>query len=439
MSPEQANGDAAQVSDKSDIYSLGIILFELLTGACPFDGHRDAVIRQILVREPARPRSLRRAIPRDLETICLKAIEKNPARRYSAANELAADLRSFASGKPKCARRARFPEKCVRSISKRPAAVAILAVSIVVMAASGMAVTSLRKQNRRLEGYRPVYVTSIPSGARVALVPIDPSTNELSVAPEKIIRPPGYTPLMTEAKSGCYFVEAVLPNSEGPMFAEVYRTVADISRLSESSAMANIETGLDPSTCRCPSIVLKPLAEATSQMVKIRIDDQSRRLNPLLPQVLYVDVHQTSPTDGDTPNQNIGHLLNRTSQGEPCITYQAAIQWAELNQKRLASSAEYDAIVKAIEIGAVSQTIDDLFDDRPEYTTTIKVDPSITGNAVANHLHDMHVLKGYRDSTTLPEMVTWTDGSRLSPHDLKTAKISIRGVHSGTPRFVISQ
>jgi hypothetical protein len=302
-----------------------------------------------------------------------------------------------------------------------------------------MAVTSLRKQNRRLEGYRPVYVTSIPSGARIALVPIDPSTNELSVAPEKIIRPPGYTPLMTEAKSGRYFVEAVLPNSEGPIFAEVYRTVDDISRLSESSAMANSETGLDPATCRFPSIVLKPLAEATTQMVKIRIDDQSRRLNPLLPQFLYVDARQTSPTDRNSPNQNIGHLLSTTALGEPCITYQAAVEWAELNQKRLASSAEYDAIVKALEIRAESQTIDDLFDERPEYTTTIKVDPSAAGNAATNHLHEMHVLKGYGDSTSLSEMVTWSDGSLLSPHNLKSAMISIRGVHSGTPRFVNPQ
>ena len=55
MSPEQANGNAAQVSYKSDIYSLGVILFELLTGNCPFEGDRESVIRQILVREPAAP------------------------------------------------------------------------------------------------------------------------------------------------------------------------------------------------------------------------------------------------------------------------------------------------------------------------------------------------------------------------------------------------
>jgi hypothetical protein len=273
----------------------------------------------------------------------------------------------------------------------------------------------------------------------VALVPIDPSTNELSVDPENLIRPPADTPLMTEAKSGRYFVEAVLPNSDGPMFAEVYRTVAEISSVPASSAMANIEAGLDPATCRFPSIVLKPLAETTGQMTRIKIDDQSRRLNPLLPQVLYVDVRQTSPTDGDSPNQNIGHLLSRTSLGEPCITYQAAVEWAELNQKRLASSTEYDAIVKALEIRAVSQTIDELFDERPEYTTTIKVDPSAAGNAATNHLHEMHVLKGYGDSTSLSEMVTWSDGSLLSPHNLKSAMISIRGVHSGTPRFVNPQ
>jgi len=63
----------------------------------------------------------------------------------------------------------------------------------------------------------------------------------------------------------------------------------------------------------------------------------------------------------------------------------------------------------------------------------------ITGNAVMNHLYEMHVLKGYGDPTALAEMTTWADGSVLAPHDFKSARIGIRGVRSCTPRFLIPQ
>ncbi len=283
MSPEQASGNAAQVSSKSDIYSLGVILFELLTGNCPFEGDRESVIRQILVRDPPRPRAIQGNIPRDLETICLKAIEKDPARRYSTASDFARDLRLFADGRPILVRRTNLVEKCGRLMRKRPAITAILAIGVIVLTMSSFAISSLRKQNRRLEGFRPVQMTTEPSGAHVVLVPLDPDTNEPVNDATEIIRPSGETPLVIEAKAGRYLVEAELTNSDGRMFAEVYRTVGEISRQTESSVRANIKAGFDPDTCRFSTIVLTPLADATSRMVKVTIDDESRQLNPLLP------------------------------------------------------------------------------------------------------------------------------------------------------------
>jgi eukaryotic-like serine/threonine-protein kinase len=437
MSPEQANGIAAQMSFRSDIYSLGVILFELITGKCPFKGDRESVIRQILVRDPPRPRTIQVAIPRDLETICLKAIEKDPGRRYSTALEFAGDLHLFADGKPVLARRTNLAEKCGRLALRRPAITAIFAIGLIALVIGSSALSSLHKRNRRLEGFRPVHITSEPSGAHVVLVPIDPDTNEPVDNVAEFIRPSGKTPLTVEAKAGRYLLEAELTGSSGPMFTEVYRTVAEISRQSEASTRANIKTGLDPETCRLSSITLKPIADLTSQMVKIRIDDESRRQNPLLPEILYVDAQQTLPNEGDSPNAKFGTFLSKTALGEPCITYQGAVDWAEQNHKRLPSSAEYDAIMKAIERGDVLQPIHDLSDERPEYTTTIMLAPAISGNAVTNHLYDMHILKGCGDGTSLPEIVKWADGTLLAPHDCKSEKIGIRGVRSGTPRFLI--
>ncbi len=105
MSPEQAIGDHQLVDARSDIFSLGVMLYELLTGVRPFQGVSLLdTVRQVKEADPPRPRILQKSIPRDLEAICLKCLEKDPAKRYATAHDLTKDLAAFLDRRPVKAR-----------------------------------------------------------------------------------------------------------------------------------------------------------------------------------------------------------------------------------------------------------------------------------------------------------------------------------------------
>jgi serine/threonine protein kinase len=151
MAPEQARGDSCKVSPSADVYALGAILYEALTGHPPFRGDtRYRTLELVLAQEPEPPSRHRRGLARDLEAICLKCLEKEPGRRYPSAAALAEDLQRWLDGRVTYARPLRWHNHLLRAIRRHSLPIAA-ACGVVVLIAILSAFTYLRDPQRKLE------------------------------------------------------------------------------------------------------------------------------------------------------------------------------------------------------------------------------------------------------------------------------------------------
>lgn len=209
MSPEQATAANQRVDQRSDIFSLGVVLYELLSLQRPFNG-RDIhhILRAVVEYDPPRLRSVLKQIPKDLETICAKAMEKAPARRYPSAAHVGADLRAFLAQQPILANPPSRARRIVRWLARRPVPVAIVAATVAIVCSLTFAywldyTYSETQAWLRIDGH--------PDGTTVIAQPVDRQSYELG-APRKL----GVSPLAQRVPPGQYRLTLAPPASGGP-------------------------------------------------------------------------------------------------------------------------------------------------------------------------------------------------------------------------------
>jgi WD40 repeat protein len=177
MSPEQARGDLKQVGPPSDQYSLGVVLYEMITGQKPFDGPPLSVIAQLATQDVPPPRAIRPGLSKDLEAICLKALDRDPSRRYPDAAALAEDLRRWLRLEPTSARPVNLVDRGLRWCRREPAqavALGTVAAALLVIGVAGVVFSSylavrnalLAEANTRFQHERDV-TTRLQEEAKV--------------------------------------------------------------------------------------------------------------------------------------------------------------------------------------------------------------------------------------------------------------------------------
>ncbi|MEJ7593627.1 MAG: protein kinase [Planctomycetaceae bacterium] len=369
MSPEQARGDNRRVDRRSDVFSLGVMLYEMLTGMKPFNGSSQIqLLQQIQSRDPRSPRSVDGRVPRDLETICLKSLSKPSDRRYATAKELAEDLRRFLAGSAILARPETALQQGARWVRRNKA---LATVGMVALLSTTLAAALTLQKPVEPPPFTPgppsvstlmVELDTEPSGASLVFVPRDPLTGE-GIA-EKAIRPTEKSPAIVELAPGNYFVVAKLDDRR---FHEVQRYVPQTANEFVDSYRHTswTKSPVDPmadrdakESIRLPRIVI-PEADSAAGMIPFGGSDafqvgvpgdegahaqHERKIVPFFLDAHEVTILEYLAKNGGKFPRNLRPQDDPWPQDFPLthLFYDSAIEYAESIGKRLPSEFEYE-------------------------------------------------------------------------------------------------
>lgn len=340
MSPEQAAGDSSNVDRRADVYALGAILYKMLTGQVPYPGEDPAaILRAVIEKSPPPPRSLRRDLPRDLETICIKAMEKEPSRRYATAEAMAADLVRFLNGDPIVGRRPSLLEKTVRLVRKRPAAVVAIALGLLAIAAAGVA-GALARENRALqEGLVTVNLETNPPGAKVVFVPLDEATQEPQG--EKAVHPGTRSPVSVDLKPGDYLVVAAM---DGGRFHEVFRHVPKDRREMITANRHQRWEWKDEEVVLPPIDIPELTVTQGMALIDATSDKGAAAKRAALTDAFFMDVRELSYRDCQRcfSPATVDRKRELNIDEAIAVNFDRACLFAELMGKRLPSAAEFE-------------------------------------------------------------------------------------------------
>jgi serine/threonine protein kinase len=347
MAPEQAAGRTNEVDARTDVYSLGTVLYELLCGCRPFSGDRGTVISKILTSVPPTPRQIVRQVPRELDAICRKAIEKLPRDRYQSATEMADDLRRYLKGEPVVARRLDPANQTWHWLKRRRVGVSAVLLATLTVVSLAVAARSINRANELL-GLRDIQITTRPPGARLTFVPLDNVTGDPDGSRTNFL--PGVSPISASMAPGDYWVVAVL---EDGRFHEVLRHVPEKRETLPGVYKHNRWKASDGGEVVLPDIAIPDIDIADGMTLiedgKPQRAENSRTHNSTetsqTPKPFYVDPVEFTFAEyvalrGDGPRDL--RMQPLTSDAAVTVSYDDALSLAEAVGKRLPTAAELE-------------------------------------------------------------------------------------------------